>query len=198
MKIVFASENEGKIKELNTLLSDFNLEVIPQNELGVTSIPEVGLTFVENAILKARHASYATALPALADDSGLEVMALNGKPGVYSSRYAGSKASSKDNITKLLNELQTIPVGKRQASFYCALVFLLHAEDPTPLICFGQWEGTILSEPQGTHGFGYDPIFFDDKIGLSAAELDPQTKNQLSHRGKALRLLLKEIPKKIL
>lgn len=197
MKIVFASHNAGKIHELQALLNEFNLNVIPQNELNVSEVPETGLTFVENALIKARHACQVTGLPAMADDSGLEVDALHGKPGIYSARYAGEKANATDNIQKLLQELTNVPADRRQARFHCVLVYLNHAEDPTPLICHGVWQGMILDTPTGSKGFGYDPVFFDPEQKSSAAELPLEIKNRISHRGKALRMLMEKLPEKI-
>lgn len=197
MKVVFASSNAGKIKELNALLKEFDLNIIPQTELNVSDIPETGLTFVENALIKARHACRETGLPAIADDSGLEVLALNGRPGIYSARYAGEKASSQDNIHKLLDELKNVSTENRTARFHCVLVYLSHAEDPTPLICHGSWQGMILKTPRGEKGFGYDPVFFDPEQDCSAAELPLEIKNKISHRGKALHLLMSQLPEKL-
>lgn len=197
MKIIFASNNSGKILELTTLLKPFKAEIISSSSLQVSEIPETGLTFVENALIKARHACRETGLPAIADDSGLEVFALHGAPGIYSARYAGEKATSNDNIKKLLAELHDIPKIHRQARFYCALVFMQSAEDPTPLICEAEWRGMILTQPSGKQGFGYDPIFYVHEEKCSAAELTLEKKNLISHRGKALRLLLKKLPDKL-
>ncbi len=197
MKIIFASNNSGKILELTALLKPFNIEIIPQALLHVNDISETGLTFVENAILKARHACHQTGLPAIADDSGLEVFSLHGAPGIYSARYAGKNASSKDNIDKLLSELQNIPDVERMARFYCALVFMQHEKDPTPLICEAEWRGMILTQPSGNEGFGYDPVFYDYAEKCSAAELSLEKKNRISHRGKALQLLLEKLPSKL-
>jgi XTP/dITP diphosphohydrolase len=196
MKIVFASHNAGKIREITALLTPLNIQIISSAELGITDIAETGLTFVENALIKARHASQHCGLPAIADDSGLEVQALQGGPGIYSARYAGEKASAKDCINKLLSEMQAIPDNKRQANFHCTLVYLNHAADPVPLICEGDWHGVILKQPQGDDGFGYDPIFFDPKEQCSAAELPLDKKNRLSHRGQALRMLVTQLPRK--
>jgi len=196
MKIVFASNNRGKIAELQAMGNEFNWKIIPQADLGVNDIAETGLTFVENAILKARHACTATGLPAIADDSGLEVDSLQGAPGIYSARYAGEKATAKENIEKLLTSLQTIPDPLRQANFHCSLVFLRHTKDPTPLICEGKWYGSILTQPRGEHGFGYDPIFYDPRYQCSAAELPLNIKNQISHRGQALAILAKKLTEK--
>ncbi|QGU33459.1 RdgB/HAM1 family non-canonical purine NTP pyrophosphatase [Thermochromatium tepidum] len=184
--IVLASNNAGKVRELEYLLAGSRIQICPQGEYGVPEVEETGLTFVENAILKARHAARHTGLPALADDSGLEVDALGGAPGVYSARYAGPGATDEANLRQLLAELAEVPEAERTARFQCVLVYLRHAEDPTPLICQGTWEGRILFEPRGTNGFGYDPIFLVPTQGCSAAELDPDTKNRLSHRGQAL------------
>lgn len=197
MKIVFASSNAGKIRELQNWLHEFHLQIIPQIELGVRDVPETGLTFVENAIIKARHACRETGLPALADDSGLEVLALHGAPGIYSARYAGENSNAAGNIKKLLHELNQTTDENRYACFQCVLVFLAHAEDPTPLICQGTWHGTILKAPVGEHGFGYDPIFFDPKQGCSAAQLPLNIKNQISHRGQALQMLMEKLKDKI-
>lgn len=193
MKIVFASSNAGKIRELQAML-DF--EIIPQENLHVSDVDETGLTFVENAILKARHACEVTGLPAIADDSGLEVPALNGAPGIYSARYAGVKSSSQDNIKKLLQDMTGFEGEKRRAAFYCVLVFLSHAKDPGPLICQGVWHGSILAEPTGNEGFGYDPIFFDPIYQCSAAQLSLDIKNKISHRGQALQKLIKKLASK--
>lgn len=193
MKIVFASHNPGKIREMQSLLHACDITLVPQTELHVSDIPETGLSFVENAILKARHACAETGLPAIADDSGLSVDALDGAPGIYSARYAGPEARSKDNIEKLLAALQNIPDENRTASFHCVLVFMRHANNPTPLICHGTWQGRILAIPQGNEGFGYDPVFYDPVHQCSAAELSLSVKNQISHRGKALRLLMEKL-----
>lgn len=197
MKVVLASNNPGKVKELTELLSSFHIELIPQSKLGVTEIEETGLSFIENALIKARHAAHMTGLPALADDSGLAVDALNGAPGIYSARYAGENANAKNNINKLLAELQLVSAEKRTANFHCILVFMLHEKDPTPLVCDGIWSGMILDSPRGENGFGYDPIFYDPVEKKSAAELTSTIKNKISHRGKALQDLLKRLPEKI-
>jgi XTP/dITP diphosphohydrolase len=189
MDIVFASSNPGKILELQTLLQAAALTIIPQAALGISEIPETGLTFVENALLKARHACQQTGLPAIADDSGLQVTALQGAPGIFSARFAGENATAQNNIKKLLTALIDVPLEKRQARFYCVLVYLTHTEDPTPLICEGTWQGHILSDALGEGGFGYDPVFWDPGENKSAAQLLPQQKNRLSHRGQALKLL---------
>jgi XTP/dITP diphosphohydrolase len=193
MRIVLASNNPGKVREFNQLLAGLHLEVVPQSEFRVPEIEETGLTFVENAILKARNAAQHSGLAALADDSGLEVDALNGAPGIYSARYAGKGADDEQNLRKLLADLKHVPEEKRAARFQCLLVYLRHALDPTPLICQGSWEGRILFEPRGTHGFGYDPVFFVPTHGCASAELLPEVKNSLSHRGQALRLLVSSL-----
>ena len=188
--IVLASSNAGKLREFNQLLGGLQLEVVPQSQFNMADADETGLTFVENAILKARHAAQHTGLPALADDSGLEVDALQGAPGIYSARYAGPVASDAANLEKLLGALKDVPEQNRGARFQCVLVYLRHALDPTPLICQGSWEGRILREPRGANGFGYDPVFYVPTHSLSSAELSPEIKNSLSHRGQALRQLL--------
>jgi XTP/dITP diphosphohydrolase len=186
-QIVLASNNLGKIKEIQALLPDY--AIIPQAEFVQTEAEETGLTFVENALLKARHAAQHCHLPVIADDSGLSVDALSGKPGIYSARYAGKGASDKDNNDKLLLELAGVPFDDRTARFICAIVMLEHATDPMPLIAQGVWEGKILMHPQGANGFGYDPLFWVPNHNCSSAELPPEVKNSLSHRGKALRQL---------
>lgn len=185
-RLVLATSNPGKLAELRPLLADAGYELVPQGELGVGDAVEDGRTFVENAILKARHASAATGLPALADDSGLVVDALGGAPGLLSARYAGVHGDSAANIAKLLAALHHVPGEARSAHFYCVLVLLRHADDPQPLIAEGSWHGRILGAPRGEGGFGYDPVFLDTARGLSAAELDAGTKNRVSHRGQAL------------
>jgi XTP/dITP diphosphohydrolase len=192
--IVLASSNAGKVREFNQLLGGLHIEVVPQSHFNVADAEETGLTFVENAILKARNAAQHTRLPAFADDSGLEVDALHGAPGIYSARYAGPKASDAENLEKLLALLKDMPEEKRGARFQCVLVYLRHALDPTPLICQGTWEGRILTTPRGANGFGYDPVFFVPTHACSAAELPAETKNALSHRGQALRQLLAALP----
>ncbi len=188
--VVLASSNPGKVREFNELLADHHIEVVPQSQFGVPDAEETGLSFVENAILKARNAARHTGLPAIADDSGIEVDALAGAPGIYSARYAGSGASDQANLEKLLTALEGVPEAGRSARFQCLMVYLRHADDPTPLICQGTWEGRILSVPRGSNGFGYDPVFFVPTHGCSAAELEPAVKNALSHRGLALRQLV--------
>lgn len=189
-RVVLASSNRGKLGEFAALLAETGLAVVSQGELGVPGIDETGLSFVENALLKARNAARHTGLPALADDSGLEVDALGGAPGIYSSRYAGQGASDAANLARLLEELAAVPEERRTARFQCLIVYLRHALDPTPLICQGTWEGRILFEPRGTNGFGYDPVFFVPTHGCASAELPPAVKNRLSHRGQAMACLL--------
>jgi XTP/dITP diphosphohydrolase len=191
--LVLASNNAGKVSEINALLKDEQIRVIPQGQLDVPEIEETGLTFVENAILKARNAAAHSGLPAIADDSGLEVDALNGAPGIFSARYAGPGASDLENLNKLLDALTGVASDRRTARFQCLMVYLRHAEDPTPTICQGTWEGRILEAPRGANGFGYDPVFFVPSRDCSAAELDAGTKNRLSHRGQALRELVRRL-----
>ena len=189
-RIVLASNNAGKVREFNQLLQGHELEVVPQSEFSVEEIEETGLTFVENAILKARNAAAHTGLPAIADDSGLEVDALNGAPGIYSARYAGVGASDQQNLEKLLRDIEDIPDAERTARFQCLMVYMRHDEDPTPQIFQGTWEGRILHAPQGDNGFGYDPVFYVPEQRCSSAQLAPEVKNSLSHRGQALRKLV--------
>jgi XTP/dITP diphosphohydrolase len=189
-RIVLASSNLGKVREINQLLASQQITVVPQSALGVTEANETGLSFVENALLKARHAARQSGLPAIADDSGIEVDALHGAPGIYSARYAGSAASDQANLTKLLDDLEKIPDAERTARFQCLIVYLRHASDPTPLICQGTWEGRIARDPRGDNGFGYDPVFEVPGLGCTAAELPAALKNELSHRGQAMRRLL--------
>ncbi|AUX94674.1 XTP/dITP diphosphatase [Mixta gaviniae] len=189
-KVVLATGNPGKVREMADLLADFGLDIVAQTELGVVSAEETGLTFIENAILKARHAAAITGLPAIADDSGLAVDALGGAPGIWSARYAGEEASDDENLQKLLRALQDVADDQRQAQFHCVLVYLRHAADPTPLVCHGSWSGEIARAPAGEGGFGYDPVFFVPALGKTAAELSKAEKHAVSHRGKALALLL--------
>jgi XTP/dITP diphosphohydrolase len=191
--MVLASNNAGKVREINQLLAEQQIEVVPQKEFDIPEAEETGLTFVENAILKARHAARLSGLPAIADDSGIEVDALKGAPGIYSARYAGVGAGDQANNDKLLEALKEVPEEQRSARFQCLMVYLAHAEDPTPIICQGTWEGRILFAPQGDNGFGYDPLFFVPEEGCSSAELIPEVKNRLSHRGQALGKLLQAL-----
>lgn len=192
-KVVMASSNPGKLREINQILGGLGMEVVPQSDFNVPDAEETGLSFVENAILKARHAAQLSGLPAIADDSGLEVDALQGAPGIYSARYSGPGATDEKNLQKLLEELKNIPEGERSARFQCLIVFMTHANDPTPLICQGTWEGRILFEPKGEGGFGYDPIFYVPSEDCASAELAPEVKNRLSHRGQALTRLLEAL-----
>lgn len=192
-QIVLATNNPGKVREFNTALTGYNLEIVPQSAFDVPEIEETGLTFIENALLKGRNAARYTGLPALADDSGLTVDALNGAPGVYSARYAGICADDRLNIARLLNELRNVPAEQRTARFHCVLALLQHDADPTPLIFQASWEGMITFEPYGSGGFGYDPVFLVLDEGQTAAELDLAVKNRLSHRGQALAQLIKAL-----
>lgn len=189
-KIVIASGNAGKLREFQQLLAGCGFEVLPQSEFSVSDADETGTTFVENAIIKARHACAKTGLPAIADDSGIEVDALNGRPGVYSARYSDPYANDANNNKKLLAELVNVPDEKRTARYHAVLAFMRHADDPTPILCHGVWEGFILTEARGENGFGYDPLFFVPSHNCAAAELDKAEKNRVSHRGKAMAELL--------
>ena len=193
-RLVLASGNAGKLAELDGLLAGCGVELVAQSALGVDAVEETGLSFVENALLKARHAARATGLPALADDSGLCVDALGGAPGLHSARYAGGHGDDAANNARLLHELQGLAPARRGAHFHAVVVVLRHAEDPQPLIAEGRWPGRILESPRGTGGFGYDPLFLDEGLGLSAAELDPALKNRISHRGRALAQLRERLP----
>ena len=190
LQLVLASSNQGKIRELQHLLTDFAIELTPQAQFNVPAAEETGLTFVENAIIKARQACEQTELPALADDSGIEVDALNGAPGVFSARYAGLAADPVANRRKLLREMQNIPEPQRTARFQCVLAMLRYPTDPSPIICQASWEGRILLAEQGENGFGYDPLFYVPSHHCSAAELTDAVKNQISHRAKALKQLV--------
>lgn len=192
-RLVLASSNPGKLRELNDLLASVDFQVLPQGEFDVPAVEETGLSFVENAIIKARHAARHSGLPAIGDDSGLEVDALDGAPGIYSSRYAGRDADDEANLNKLLADMQDVPQDRRSARFQCLLVYMRHAADPTPLICQGTWEGRILFEPRGTNGFGYDPVFYVPTHDCASAELAPEIKNRISHRGQALARLLETL-----
>ncbi|MCG7996625.1 MAG: RdgB/HAM1 family non-canonical purine NTP pyrophosphatase [Candidatus Thiodiazotropha taylori] len=192
-RIVLASNNAGKVREINQLLASEQITVVAQKEFNIPDAIEDGLSFVENAIKKARHASSLSGLPAIADDSGIEVDALNGAPGIYSARFAGPGASDEENLQKLLSRMEEIPDAKRTARFQCLMVYMRHSEDPTPIICQGSWEGRILFQPQGNNGFGYDPIFYVPTHDCSSAQLAPETKNSLSHRGQALKALMQAL-----
>lgn len=189
MKLVLASSNRGKLEELRALLRSHDLELVAQADLGVDDTEETGVTFIENAMLKARHAARISGLPALADDSGICVDALRGAPGLYSARYARQHGDAAANIDKLLHDLQGVPEAQRSAHFYCVLVLVRHADDPQPIIAEGEWHGHILQARRGDGGHGYDPVFLDPELGLSAAEMPADSKNARSHRGKALTVL---------
>ena len=189
-KIVLASGNAGKLKELSVPLSELDMDIIPQSDFNVSEAEETGLTFVENALIKARNACLHTNLPAIADDSGIEVDALNGEPGIYSARYSGLGATNQQNLEALLNTLKDTPESRRTARYQCVIVYLRHATDPTPIICQASWEGKILLTPVGKGGFGYDSIFWVKESNCSAAELTLHQKYTVSHRGKAIRQLL--------
>ena len=193
MKIVLASSNAGKIKELNDMLAKLDMQIIPQQELGIEDVEETGLCFVENAILKARNAALMSGMPAIADDSGLEVDFLNGAPGIYSARFAGPDANTASNNKKLLDALGDAPLEQRSARYQCVIVYMRHATDPTPIICQGSWEGHIALEAKGDGGFGYDPLFYVQALNCHAAEIDKQEKNRISHRGKAIQELLAKL-----
>ena len=192
-RVVLASSNRGKLRELQKILRQENINLLPQSEFGVTDAEETGLSFVENAIIKARHACEVTGLPSIADDSGIEVDALNGDPGIFSARYSGIAGDGADdaNNTKLLQALEHVKDAERTARFQCVIVYLRHAADPVPLICQGTWEGRILTEAYGSDGFGYDPLFYVPTHQCASAELPEETKNAISHRGQALQKLLK-------
>lgn len=191
-KIVLATGNQGKVREMADLLADFGFDVVAQSEFNVSEVAETGTTFIENAIIKARHAAKETGLPAIADDSGLEVDYLGGAPGVYSARYAGEDASDQQNLEKLLDAMKDVPEAQRSARFHCVLVLMRHENDPTPLVCHGKWEGRILTQAHGSNGFGYDPIFVPEE-NCASAQLEPMRKKQLSHRGQALKKLFQAI-----
>jgi XTP/dITP diphosphohydrolase len=191
--MVLASNNPGKLREFAQILSTFDYEVIPQSQVQVPEVAETGLSFVENALIKARQAAQHTGLPAIADDSGIEVDALQGAPGIYSARFAGVGASDEDNNRLLLAKLANIPAIQRTARYHCVIVYMHHPNDPMPLICQGTWEGHIVLEPRGENGFGYDPLFYVPTHHCTSAELAPAIKNQLSHRGQALQALHRAI-----
>lgn len=190
-KIVLASGNQGKLKEFSQLFEQYNISVVPQSQFNVPDVPETGTTFVENAIIKARHAAKLTGLPAISDDSGLVVEALNGEPGIYSARYAGEHGLDSANCDKLLKNLED--QSNRKAKFLCVLVFMLHENDPTPIICQGEWHGEITTSASGDGGFGYDPIFYVAQQSATAAQLTKEVKNSISHRGQALVQLMQKL-----
>ena len=191
--IVVASANADKLREVSQILADLDLRVVPQSDFSVPPAEETGTSFVENALLKARHAARCSGHPAIADDSGIEVDALGGAPGIFSARYAGQGAGDEQNLRKLLADLKDVPDTRRTARFRCAMVYVNHDHDPRPIICQASWEGRILREPRGTNGFGYDPVFYVPTHDCSSAELVPEVKNSLSHRGQALRQLVEAL-----
>ncbi len=193
-RLVLASGNPGKLRELAAILADLGYDLHPQSEFGVESVPETGTTFVENAIIKARHAAAQTGLPALADDSGIEVDALEGAPGVYSARFAGADADDTANNALLVEKLRAIPAEQRSARYRAVIVLMRHAGDPSPLICEGSWEVVIHNEPRGEGGFGYEPYFYLPELGCTSAELSTEDKNRRSHRGQALAELIRSLP----
>ena len=197
MDVVLASSNAGKIKELQDMLADLGVVIVPQQTLSIPDIDETGLCFVENAILKARNAALLSGKPAIADDSGLEVDLLDGRPGIYSARYAGEEATDSTNNQKLLEELGDSPLEQRSARYQCVIVYMRHAKDPTPIICQGSWEGYIALEPRGEGGFGYDPLFYLKDLDCHAAEINKVEKNRISHRGKATAQLLEQLRQSI-
>lgn len=190
-KIVLASGNKGKLREFAELFAPMDIEIVPQSDLNVPEAEETGQTFVENAIIKARNAAMHTGLPAIADDSGIEVDYLLGAPGIYSARYAGENASDEDNLHALLSALNGVPDAERIARYQCLLVMMRHSKDPTPLICQADWQGQVLQDPMGDGGFGYDPIFWVAEEKCSAAQLTAQQKHAISHRGKAIRQFMR-------
>jgi len=194
-KLVLASSNPGKLRELSALLHDWPYKIIPQTDLNVSDVAETGTTFVENAIIKARHAAQHTGYAALADDSGIVVDALNGEPGVYSARFSGSNASDDANNALLVEKLRSVPEAQRNARYQAVIVFMRNAADPSPIICEGSWEGVIVLDAKGSGGFGYDPYFYLPEYDCTSAELSADEKNRISHRGKALRLLLERLPR---
>jgi XTP/dITP diphosphohydrolase len=193
VRVVLASGNSGKLRELGSLLAPFGFELTAQSALGVETPAETGKTFAENALLKARHAAAMTNLPALADDSGIEVDALGGRPGIYSARYAGEGASDQANLSKMLDEVRDVPAQQRTARYQCVIAFVTTATDSAPILASGTWEGTLIGAPRGLGGFGYDPIFVPRGFDRTAAELEPGEKNSLSHRGQALRALVTQL-----
>lgn len=192
-KIVLASNNAGKIQEFEHLFANYPLTLIPQASLNIPDIEETGVTFVENALIKARHASAQSGLASIADDSGLVVDALDGKPGIYSARYAGLNSTNDEKMAKILQEMRDIPPELRSARFVCVIVLLRDQYDPLPLICQGIWEGHLLTEAQGQYGFGYDPVFKVPEYNCSAAELPLEIKNRISHRAQALKQLTEKL-----
>ncbi|MGH6636789.1 MAG: RdgB/HAM1 family non-canonical purine NTP pyrophosphatase [Gammaproteobacteria bacterium] len=193
IEVVVASSNPGKLREITAILAPLQWSVRPQLEFSVAEAPETGLTFVENALLKARNASAVCGLPAIADDSGIEVDALGGAPGIHSARYAGKEACDRENLEKLIREMAGVPWEQRRCRFHCLMIYLRYPEDPTPLITHGVWEGMLLFEAQGQNGFGYDPLFHVPAYGCSSADLDPAVKDRISHRAQALHELVAKL-----
>jgi XTP/dITP diphosphohydrolase len=193
VRVVLASGNQGKLREMAGLLAPLDFQLVSQSELGIETPPETGQTFAENALLKARHAAAQANLPAIADDSGIEVDALGGRPGIYSARYAGEDASDADNLQKMLRELRDVPSHLRTARYQCVIAFVVETADPNPILARGTWEGNLIAEPRGSGGFGYDPIFVPRDMERTAAELDPAEKNAMSHRGQALRAFVAQL-----
>ena len=192
-KIVFASGNAGKVREIAQLLDGLDIDVLPQSEFDVPEIEETGLTFLENSILKARNAAQHTGLPSIADDSGIAVDVMQGHPGIYSARFAGLGASDEDNLLKLIDMIKPFPEEQRTARFICSMVYLRHKDDPVPIIAQGVWEGQLVTDPKGENGFGYDPVFYVESQQCTSAELPPEVKNRLSHRGQALMQLMDKL-----
>ena len=192
-KIVLASGNLDKVREINALLSNTSYEIVPQSKFNVVEADETGTTFLENALIKARNAAQHTKYPVIADDSGIEVDALNGKPGIFSSRYAGPNASDRDNLNKLIKNIKGLDPKDCHARFICSMVFLENMNEKDPIVVEGVWEGYVVANPRGKNGFGYDPIFYIPSLSCTSAELSDDKKNELSHRGQALRLLIKKI-----
>jgi len=193
MRLVLASNNAGKLSEMRAVLAGLDLELVPQAQLGIADADETATTFIENALLKARHAARLSGQPSLGDDSGICVDALDGAPGLYSARYAGAHGDAAANNAKLLDTLREVPEAQRGAHFYCVIVLLRSADDPAPLIAQGRWNGRILETARGSGGFGYDPVFYDPVLEAGAAELDPAIKNRVSHRGQALARLREQL-----
>ncbi len=192
-KIVLATNNLNKVREINELFQESIYKIIPQSEFKVTEVEETGKTFTENALIKARNAAKYTDLPVIADDSGIEVDALDGRPGIFSARYSGIGATDKDNLTKLIKDIKHIDRKNCQAKFICAMVYIAYENDPNPIIVEGIWKGYVITKPRGVNGFGYDPIFYVPEYECTSAELDRKKKNQLSHRGQAIRKLTKKL-----
>ena len=192
-KIVFTANNLNKVREINELFQESIYKIIPQSEFKVTEVEETGKTFTENALIKARNAAKYTDLPVIADDSGIEVDALDGRPGIFSARYSGIGATDKDNLTKLIKYIKHIDRKNCQAKFICAMVYIAYENDPNPIIVEGIWKGYVITKPRGVNGFGYDPIFYVPEYECTSAELDRKKKNQLSHRGQAIRKLTKKL-----